>query len=98
MPSNAFRRVGAAEWLEPGGKLLLLGSPFMLDRNMAKLINVRPKKRGRPATERAPIIGVRLPDDLLLDLDQWAVDHELSRSAAIRRLLERALRVPAKKS
>jgi metal-responsive CopG/Arc/MetJ family transcriptional regulator len=65
---------------------------------MAKSINVRPKKRGRPVTERAPIIGVRLSDDLLLDLDQWAVDHELSRSAAIRKLLERALRVPAKKS
>ena len=59
---------------------------------MAKSISVRQKKRGRPATGQAAIIGVRLSRDLLIDLDQWAVDNDLSRSEAIRRLIERALK------
>jgi len=65
--------------------------------NMAKSINVRQKKRSRPATRQAPIIGVRLSEEILLDLDQWAVDNDLTRSAAIRLLIESALREAAGK-
>jgi hypothetical protein len=59
---------------------------------MAKSIKVR---GGRPATRQAPIIGVRLSDEILRDLDQWAVDNDFTRSAAIRLLIESALREAA---
>jgi hypothetical protein len=38
---------------------------------------------------------VRLSDEILRDLDQWAVDNDLTRSAAIRLLIESPLRETA---
>jgi DNA-binding XRE family transcriptional regulator len=51
------------------------------------------KKRGRPATGINPAVGVRLPPELLLDLDRWrARQPSISgRPEAIRRLIESGL-------
>jgi hypothetical protein len=61
---------------------------------MAKSIAVKPK-RGRPSTGgRDPFIGIRLPEDLLDEIEAWSAEHEAaSRSGAIRRLVEIALKV-----
>jgi hypothetical protein len=63
---------------------------------MGKSISVRQKKRGRgrPATGRAPNVGVRLPPDLIARVDYWATEAGTIRSVAIRRLLEHALQSP----
>jgi Arc/MetJ-type ribon-helix-helix transcriptional regulator len=59
---------------------------------MAKTRSVKRKKQGRPATGTDPLVGVRLPQELIDAIDRWA-DREgaASRSGAIRRLLEQAL-------
>src|SRR5207248_3555603 len=51
------------------------------------------KKRGRPATGINPVVGVRLPPELLDELDHWrARETNISgRPEAIRRLIEAAL-------
>jgi len=58
-----------------------------------KSIRVIPKKRGRPSTGgRDPLYGVRIPDNLILAIDRWAVDNDSpSRSDALRRLVELGL-------
>jgi Ribbon-helix-helix protein, copG family len=65
---------------------------------MAKsTIKVKPKKRGRPATGKDPLYGVRLGAELILAVDRWCEENELpSRSEAIRRLLELGLSFSAK--
>jgi metal-responsive CopG/Arc/MetJ family transcriptional regulator len=67
---------------------------------MAKSINVKRKKRGRPATGTDPLIGVRLPPKLIEAIDSWARREGVaSRSEAIRRMIEHTLadRQPQKK-
>jgi hypothetical protein len=62
---------------------------------MAKSIKVIPKKkrgRGRPATGRDPVTTMRLPDDLRVSIDQWATENKMSRSEAIRALIEQGLK------
>ena len=56
-------------------------------------ISAKPKKRGRgrPATGRDPMIGLRLPKDETARLDQWAKANAYTRSEAIRVLIERGL-------
>jgi len=56
---------------------------------MATSISVKQKKRGRPATGKTPIAGVRLPDDLAAGVDAFAAEEadNPSRSEAIRRIL-----------
>jgi metal-responsive CopG/Arc/MetJ family transcriptional regulator len=57
-----------------------------------KSITVIPKKRGRPATGRDPLVALRLPPALTERIDEWAkANGEDSRSEAMRRLLERGL-------
>jgi metal-responsive CopG/Arc/MetJ family transcriptional regulator len=58
---------------------------------MSKSITVK-RKRGRPATGRDQLIGVRLPDDMINSLDNWAKRNDCSRSEAIRRLVELGLK------
>ncbi len=58
---------------------------------MAKSVKVKPKKRGRPATGKDPLVGARLPPDLIKAIDAWAARYETTRSEAIRRLVELAL-------
>lgn len=60
---------------------------------MGQSIKVNQKKRGRPATGRDPVSAVRLPADLTSAVDKWAEDHEVTRSEAIRRLVELGLKV-----
>jgi hypothetical protein len=65
---------------------------------MKKAISVNKKSRGRPKKAGGvdPVSAVRLPADLTADIDQWAVAHEITRSDAIRRLVELGLRVKGK--
>jgi Arc/MetJ-type ribon-helix-helix transcriptional regulator len=58
---------------------------------MLKSISVKRKKRGRPPTGVDPLVGVRLPPQMISNIDRWAKENDLSRSEAIRRLLEKAL-------
>ncbi|TAJ91241.1 MAG: ribbon-helix-helix protein, CopG family [Reyranella sp.] len=61
---------------------------------MAKSIKVQPKKRGRPATGKDPLVGARFPQDLIDAIDAWAAKagDDVSRSEAIRRLVEIGLK------
>lgn len=59
---------------------------------MAKSISAKPKKRGRPATGKDPMVGFRSPPDLTREIDKWADRNGIPfRSEAIRRLVEKAL-------
>jgi hypothetical protein len=52
------------------------------------------KLRGRPKVGKTPIHALRLPDDLRERVDAWIAaqpEPPLSRSEAIRRLVEKAL-------
>jgi Arc/MetJ-type ribon-helix-helix transcriptional regulator len=60
---------------------------------MKKSIPVKPK-RGRPATGKDPFVGVRLPPQLIDEIQKWSGQHDAaSRSEAIRRLVELGLKV-----
>jgi len=49
---------------------------------------VRPKRRGRPATGRDPLVQVRVPKSLLDRIDRWAGRFDdMDRSTALRCLL-----------
>lgn len=59
---------------------------------MAKSIKVKPKKRGRPATGKDPLYGVRFSNAQMLAIEKWAKQQGVtSRSEAIRRLVEEGL-------
>ncbi len=74
---------------------------FWCYQNMAKRSTekVIPKKPGRPATGRYPVLTVRLPPTLRSEIESWAKQQndKLSRSEAIRRLIEFALACKAKR-
>jgi hypothetical protein len=58
---------------------------------MAKYNKGIPKKRGRPPTGRDPVVPVRLPKNLIKNIDSWGARQSEpadSRSEAIRRLVE----------
>jgi Arc/MetJ-type ribon-helix-helix transcriptional regulator len=58
-------------------------------------IEVLPKKRrGRPATGKDPVSAIRLSEELRAAIDKWALKQKdkPSRSEAIRRLVEMALK------
>ena len=63
---------------------------------MAKSIKANPKKRGRPATGKDPMIGARLPPELVTAVDQWSVTEGVTRSEAIRRLVEIGVKAKGK--
>jgi len=54
-------------------------------------IAAKPKKRGRPATGKDPMVGLRLSPELTRAVDSWAEERNLTRSEAIRTMIERAL-------
>jgi hypothetical protein len=64
---------------------------------MTKAIRVKPKKRGRPATGKDPLVGARLPPEMIVQLDTWANRESVGRSEAMRCLLERALASESRK-
>jgi hypothetical protein len=65
---------------------------------MKKSIKDNPKKtRGRPATGKAPLVGVRMPEEFQAEIKAWAKkqqDHP-ALATAIRRLVELGLTVKA---
>jgi predicted DNA-binding protein len=64
---------------------------------MTTSISVKPKKRGRgrPATGRDPIIGLRLPKEETARLDKWAKANGYTRSEAIRVMIDRVMGDPS---
>jgi hypothetical protein len=70
-----------------------LGSKKREDRFGNKSIKDNPKKkRGRPATGKDPLVGVRMSDDLQDQVRDWAEEHDdLPLATAIRRLVELGL-------
>jgi len=52
---------------------------------------VIPKKRGRPATGKDPMVSIRLPEKTLAAIDKVAKAEGVSRSEKIRALIEKAL-------
>jgi hypothetical protein len=58
---------------------------------MARSTEVLPKKRGRPATGKDPMLAFRAPENLTREIDYWAEKRELTRSDAIRKLIEDGL-------
>jgi hypothetical protein len=54
---------------------------------MKKAIPVIPKKRGRPATGRDPVLSLRIPADMLGAIERCAAELGASRSWTIRTLL-----------
>ena len=65
---------------------------FTLYVIMSKLISVQRKKAGRPATGTEPLYGVRIAGGLMKQIMAWAESQDLSRSEAIRRLVELGLK------
>jgi Ribbon-helix-helix protein, copG family len=64
---------------------------------MKKSIKVAHKKRrGRPATGKAPHMAARMPPELIAEVDAWATANDTSRSDAFRRLVELGLKVKPK--
>jgi hypothetical protein len=79
--------------VEPGRKVAPFPSACFCDnpKFMKKLIKDNPKKtRGRPATGKAPLVGVRMPEEFQAEIKAWAKkqqDHP-ALAPAIRRLVE----------
>jgi hypothetical protein len=48
--------------------------------------------RGIPATERDPLVALRMPKDMIAALDWWASQQGRTRSELIRELLAAGLR------
>lgn len=66
---------------------------------MKKSIKVAPKRRGRPPSGgRDPIVPVRISREVIDLIDAWAAANErpLTRSEAIRRLIEIGLKARGK--
>jgi len=63
---------------------------------MPKSIKVRQKKRGRPATGKQPLYGLRIADDQMQRINKWAEENSATRSEAIRQLVELGLKAKAK--
>jgi hypothetical protein len=62
---------------------------------MKKSINDNQKRRGRPATGTAPLVGVRMTPEFQKPIKAWAKlqDDHPSMAEAIRRLVELGLKV-----
>jgi hypothetical protein len=60
---------------------------------MKKSIKVHPKRRGRPATGKDPLISARVPAEVVTSIEAWGAAKGLTRSEAIRRLVELGLKV-----
>jgi hypothetical protein len=85
-------RVGAGAEVETFPPARIYGTTTF----MKKSIKVAPKRRGRPATGgRDPHIAARMPARLIAEIEAWATANEISRSDAIRRLVELGLKAKA---
>ena len=61
---------------------------------MSGSISVKPKKRGRPATGRERLVGVRYGNEALDRLDAHAEREGLTRSEAVGQLVEKGIAEP----
>jgi hypothetical protein len=77
------------------------GRPFGFQAKLRYVLNMKasrkqvtPKKRGRPATGKDPLVSTRMPSDLIANIEAWAAaqEDEPGRSEAIRRLVEIGLK------
>jgi hypothetical protein len=59
---------------------------------MKKSIKVDQKRRGRPPTGRATLVSSRFPGPVVSAVEAWAAEKQTTRSDAIRRLVEIALK------
>ena len=59
--------------------------------NVPRAPYTQPTRRLDPATETAPVISLAIPPSLLDQIDALAGEWGISRSAAIRRLVEAGL-------
>ena len=59
---------------------------------MARSIKEIPKRRGRPATGKDPLVTARLPQDMIDSLDGRAKTEGATRSEIMRRLIEAGLK------
>jgi len=50
------------------------------------------RKMGRPATGRDPVFALRAPKKLIESVDKWCDGSRMSRSGAIRWMIERGLK------
>src|SRR5436190_7472024 len=95
-------------WVRAGGRYQLpsarhygVTKTIWCYQNMAKSSTekVTPKKPGRPATGRDPVLTVRLSPKMRSAIESWAKQQhdKPSRSEAIRRLIEFALAAKSKR-
>lgn len=65
---------------------------------MAKSIKVKPKKRGRPATGKDPLMGFRASPEMRAAVERWAEDEldQPTLSEAIRRLVQIGLKATSR--
>jgi hypothetical protein len=77
---------------------LSLGLHLVYTDNMARQQKtVHKKSRGRPSGQRySETIPARLEPEAVEALDKWAADHNVSRSEAMRRLVELGLKAKPK--
>lgn len=79
-------------WSEAAFGIPALALPRLIcQTENAMSITVSQKRRGRPPTGETPRVGVRLESDLLREVDGWADKKGVSRSDAIRYLLQLAV-------
>ena len=71
--------------------VLSFGSNFSYTVIMKKSITVKRKSVGRPPTGVDPLVGVRFPKQTIAKIDAFAKLNDISRSEAVRRLLDQAL-------
>lgn len=50
-----------------------------------------PKKRGRPATGKDPMLTGRVPAEMIEAVELWAKRNDFTRSEAVRRLIQLGL-------
>jgi hypothetical protein len=77
-----------------GGKCLLAIGPHLLyTYSMARsTLSVHKKKMGRPATGHDEAVTVRIPADMLKQIEKWAKANKCSRSAAVVVMIGRGLK------
>jgi hypothetical protein len=51
------------------------------------------KRRGRPATGKAPLVSLRLATEIREEVTAWGVSRGLNRSQALRQLIEIGLTI-----
>lgn len=63
------------------------GLHYLYNLNSMTSIKVIPKKRGRPATGKDPLVAFRAPETLISALDEYGAKSGMARSEAIRAIL-----------